>query len=139
MQQTLPVRVAETIAYLRGEIDRYVLRQASIAFDHFGERRAVDQFHHDEVVLTFAPDVVDVHDVRMREFCRVLRFGIEALHKVAIGGKMRAQHFYGNAPPQHGIHSAVNDGHAALADAAFQPVALREIALDHVSAQGPLQ
>ena len=138
VQQPLTMRVRETAADLRGEVDRDGFGDRTVFFDHLRERRPVDELHHDKVLLAFAPHIVDVHDVRMRELRRVLRFRIEPLHEIAVGRKRFAQHFYGDAPAQHGIDARIHHGHAALPDAAFQPISLGEVTLDHASrARGP--
>ena len=68
-------------------------------FDHLGERRAFDELHNDEVRVAFAADVVDVHDIGVREFRRVLRFGIEPTYEFRIRGELRAQNFNRDAAP----------------------------------------
>src|SRR6185312_4245839 len=76
------------------------------------ERRAVDELH-DEVGIAVAVDaeVVDLHDVGVRQPRDRLRLATEALHEVGRG----VQHdLDGNRAIELGIAPAIDGAHAAL-------------------------
>ena len=129
MEQTLAVCVGEAACDLRRVVDRDRLGEAAVSRDDLGERRAVDQFHHDEVRIVLVADVEGVDDVGMRELCG--RFGllVEAANELVVGGVLFAQHFDRDAPAQQDIGAAVDRRHAAFAELAVEPVAIVEDAL----------
>ena len=131
VEDTLPMRVGKAACNLRGIVDRDGLRNRLVRSDLFRERFAVDELHHDIVFIAFASDVVHVDDVRMRELGRRLRFIIEALDEIVVGGILIAQYLDRNTATQKRIRAGVDDRHAAVAEATFDAVAVVKNAFVH--------
>ena len=80
--------------------------------DDLVERRAVDELH-DEVGIAVAVDaeVVDLHDVGVRQPRDRLRLATEALHEVGRGVE---HHLDGDGAIELGIAPAIDRAHPAL-------------------------
>src|SRR5665213_1852294 len=116
VNDTVAMRVTEGRRDLRYQSRRMRRRERSPAAQHVGERRAVHQFHDNEVrAVVFAP-VKDRHDVRMREVRRRLGFATEALDEQRVGAEFRIQSFQGHRTIEKGVLRPIDNGHTAAGD-----------------------
>ena len=101
-------------------------RQRAAARDELGERLAVDVLHRHERTAVVLADVVDVHDVRMRE-----PRGEPCLAEKARAQLVVAREILGEALQRDGaveldVAGEVDDRHRAVAERALELVAARD-------------
>src|ERR1700689_528644 len=74
-------------------------------------------FHGDESRVLMQADVEDDDDSGMKQAARRPRFPeqpfLQELSLARVHARLQADYLYCNAPPDHGIHSVVNDTHGA--------------------------
>jgi len=109
------VRRFERIRELRRNLERLVDRDASVR-EALGERRPLDQLHHEARGAAAALEAVNVPDVRVTQRGERLRFLLEARHSVRIGREGGRQHLDRDVAPQSGIAGAIYLAHAAGAN-----------------------
>ena len=131
VENALSMRVGKAACDLRGVVDRDGFGDRLMRSDLLGQRLAVDELHDDEVLVALAPDVVHVDDVGMREFRCGLRLIIEPLHEVIVGRVLIAQHLDRNAAAQERVRAGIDDRHTAVAEAAFDAIAVVKDAFVH--------
>ena len=76
---------------------------------------ALDELQGAEGQSLVLADLVDLHDVRVRQPGRRLRLGAEAGHVLGAGVVAHQDHLEGHAPLQGELAGAVDDAHAAPA------------------------
>src|SRR5579863_3070264 len=81
-----------------------------------GERRAIDQFHHQRADAGGVFQAVDCRNVRMIKRSEYLRFAVEARHALSVSCEGFGQNFQGYVTPQLGIARAVDFSHSARAE-----------------------
>ena len=112
------VRGAERVGDLHAHADNRLHRQRP-GRQHFEQRQAAQQFHHDirpVLGLRRLADVVDRADVRMIQPGERVRFALET-QQVLFGGRQRGrQQLQGDIPPQLQIVRLVHLAHAAGAE-----------------------
>jgi hypothetical protein len=81
-------------------------------------------------------DVVDDHDVRVRERGRGAGLGLEAVHEVAVGREPRGEHLERHRASQALLHGQVDRAHRALPDQALDAVAA-DLGRDVARARAP--
>ena len=113
-----PVRVAERLQDLLGEVDRDVRRQRAALAHELLQRAPVDQLHRDVGRPVPLGAVEDADDVRVREPRRGLRLAPEALAELRVLGEAPAQQLQRHAAAEHLVLGAPDLGHAARARAA---------------------
>ena len=82
----------------------------------FAQRRAIDEFHGDEMRAGLLANFVDVRDVRVIQGGGSLRLLNEAPHSILVGRHIRGQNFQRHPPPQLRILRQIHLAHSALAN-----------------------
>ncbi len=78
---------------------------------------AVDVLHDDILGGAILADIMDGDDIGMLQAGGGIGFLAEATQKIFVVGEAFMQHLYGDDPAEQQILAAVDDGHAAAADA----------------------
>ena len=81
----------------------------------FGQRLAIEVFHHQEVDAVLTPDIVQRANVRMAQRGDGAGFAVEALAELRVAGGVREQDFDRDGAFQAGVASFVNFPHSASA------------------------
>ena len=82
----------------------------------FAQRRAIDEFHRDEMRAGLLANLVDVRDVGMIQGRGSLRLLNEAPHSILVGRHIRGQNFQRHPSPQLRILRQIHLAHSALAN-----------------------
>src|SRR5256885_10384279 len=82
----------------------------------FAQRRAVDEFHRDEMRAGLLANLIDVRDVWVIQGGGSLRFLNEAPHSIPVGRNVGRQDFKRYASSQLRILRQIHFTHSALAD-----------------------
>jgi hypothetical protein len=109
------VRGCERVGQLRSDLERLIERHRPLA-QPARKRLAVEVFHHQEIGVGFATDIVEDADVRVVECRDRARFLLESASSVRIGCCAVRQHLDGDGSPQSRVVGPVDLAHAALAD-----------------------
>ena len=83
---------------------------------------AVEQLHDDEVLAVVLADVVDRADVRVVERRGDARLPPESLERVGARGELGRQELQRDLAAEADVFGAVDDAHAAAAEAIEDPV-----------------
>ena len=84
---------------------------------HYTTDYAAAYKNPDDIMFSLAfPDIVDIHDIRVRELAGRARFPLKAQQRHRIIGKITAQDLDGHDPVQDGVHRLIHICHAALSD-----------------------
>jgi hypothetical protein len=108
------VRDGKAAGHLRHDVE-YLLRWQRARGDELGERRAVDELHHDEGGLLRAgfAEVVHLSDGRVRQAGGVAGLRPEARDGPTMLGELGAQQLHGNRTVKDEVHGAPDSTHAA--------------------------
>ena len=101
---------------LQHDVYRLIQVQCAALGDQLLERPSADIFHDDIMFSLAFPDIVDIHDIRVRELAGRARFPLKAQQRHRIIGKITAQDLDGHDPVQDGVHRLIHICHAALSD-----------------------
>ena len=121
MHDALGMRGVERIGDLNAE------RKQSVEFhrapcDHVLQRRAVEEFHHDEGAAILLADVVNGADVGMIERRRGLGFALKTAQGLGIAGDFIGKELEGDKTVEAGVLRLVNHAHAAAPQLFDDPV-----------------
>src|SRR5882757_6173065 len=84
------------------------------SFELFIQARTSDEFHSQERMLTFLPDFVNLHNVRMRQAGSGLRLAAKS-YSFALAVRQQ-HHLQGDDPIQAELLGAINDAHSTAAN-----------------------
>ena len=112
MDDALLVRGLERLGDLPRDRQRFVERDRPVR-DPLGERRALDQLHHQRVDAAAVFEAVDVRDVRMVERGEHLRFALEPREPLGVVGEQLRQDLDRDVAIQPGVARAIDLAHPA--------------------------
>ena len=92
------------------------MRSAWRASDEVGERRPLDQFHHERMYAARLLQAVYLRDVRMVQGCERLRLALEAREPVRVVREGVREHLDGDLAPERRVAGAIDLAHAAGAE-----------------------
>ncbi len=84
--------------------------------DSVGERRSLDQLHHERGRARALLQAVDGRDVRMVQCGEGLRFTVEPRQAIGVGSNRLGEYLDGHLPRQVGVGCAIHLAHPAHAD-----------------------
>jgi hypothetical protein len=108
------------------DVDGALRVERAVGAQDVGEGAAVHVLHHHVVRAALTTEVVDAHDVRMREVGGGGGLAAEALDEVRVGGVLGEQDLDGHGPVEQAIAREEDVGHAASTEAAVDLVAIVE-------------
>jgi hypothetical protein len=124
------VSARESGAHLLEDVDAARERHRS-ARELRGERRPHQVLHHEIELSVFRlADVVDVDDVRVIDAIRGARFAQHPRAQVRFATEVGANQLHGDDAIDEHVSRAVDDAHAAFADARLEPVTARNDATE---------
>ena len=129
MHDAAGVRSLERVGDFQAEIEHALERQRARR-DLVLQRLAVEQLHHDEVLAVVLADVVDRADVRMVQRRGDARLAPEAFERLGVRGQIARQELQRDLTAEPDVFRAVDDAHAAAADAFENPV-MTDSGADH--------
>ena len=115
MHNASRMRILESLCDLLRDRQCFVERNRTLS-DPIGQRRAVNQFHHERLHRFVLLQPVDRRDVRMIQLRKNLRFTLETAHAVGICGEVLWKNFYRDTAAQLRICRAIHLAHSAFAE-----------------------
>ena len=115
MHNAVPVRAIEPIQDLRGEAQSVILRQGAFV-QPVGQRLALQVFHHKEVDIVLAADIVEAADVGMTQAGYSSRFALKPLSDFRASREMCRENFDCDGAVKTSVLSPVDFAHAARAE-----------------------
>ena len=112
MDDAFLVRGLERLRDLARDLERHVERQWS-AGETIGQRRPVDELHHDGVQAAGDFEAVNRGDVRMVQGGEQARLPLQARDALRIAGQRRRQHLDGHLAMESRVEGAIHLAHAA--------------------------
>ena len=118
MDDSLFVRVTQTVAELRHHIELVVDGQRRLGVHPGAERRPLEELHHDVRNVRFLGELEDRDDVPVIELGGGACFTVEArAHLLGVFGEVRVHQLDRDLAVEHRVEPAVQHPHPALADA----------------------
>ncbi len=127
MHDALGVRRLERVRDLDRDGEDLVHRHRPPSH-HLGQGLAVEQLHHDEVLLLVLLDRVDRADAGVVERRGGARLALEPLERARVPRHLGAQELERHAPPELRVLGLVDDAHAAAAELADDGVVANGVA-----------
>ena len=116
------VRLADRLAGLENEIDRFVDLEGAASREVRGERLPFEVIHHDEWHVAEGLDVVDLGDVGARDASTCAGLLEEALREVGARGEMGEEELERDEAAESHVLGCEDGPHAARAEGGGEPV-----------------
>ena len=124
MHQPACMRMSKCFCDITCDGERIARKQVPLVFDKLFERFAGYVFHDDVVLALRNANIVDIHDIRMREAGGRLRFLMKFFNEFFIALELLVKDFHGHEAIQQAVFRLVDIGHPAAANKLEELIAL---------------